>query len=256
MAGLLEVPNWDRQAAAEEIQALQEKIRRLGNVNLDALDELEEIEKRLTFQVSQRDDLQKAERDLQQIIAEINKTSRELFAATFEQVQKNFGELFEKCFGGGKAELLLEDSADILEAGIEIAARPPGKKLTSLSLMSGGEKTMTTIALLFAIFKSRPSPFCILDEVDAALDETNVHRFVVLLESFKETSQFILITHNKITMAMADRLYGVTMQEKGVSKRVAVELEKYDPENPHASLSTADIDEAPLVEAAAEPPAG
>ena len=142
---------------------------------------------------------------------------------------------------------MLEEGVDILEAGVEIVARPPGKKLTSLLLMSGGEKTMTTIALMFAIFRARPSPFCILDEVDAPLDEGNVRRFVVLLKEFVDNSQFIIITHNKITMAETDRLYGVTMQEKGVSKRVAVEFESYDPDDPEASMSTADIDEAPVV---------
>src|SRR6185503_15076155 len=179
---------------------------------------------------AQRDDLQKAERDLKEIIAEINRTSRELFLKTFQAVQTHFGEIFRKCFGGGMAELVLEDGADVLEAGIDIVARPPGKKLTSLSLMSGGEKTMTTIALLFAIFRSRPSPFCILDEVDAPLDENNVRRFVLILRDFIANTQFIIITHNKITMAEADSLFGITMQERGVSKRVAVEFESYDPE--------------------------
>jgi chromosome segregation protein len=236
---------WDRAAAVEEIKVLTGKIRRLGNVNLDALEELEEIEERLTFQVDQREDLVKAQRDLMQIISEINKTSREYFSKTFDEVQANFRQLFEKCFGGGRADLVLEEGVDILEAGVEIVARPPGKKLTSLSLMSGGEKTMTTIALMFAIFRARPSPFCILDEVDAPLDESNVRRFVVLLADFVENSQFIIVTHNKITMAETDRLYGVTMQEKGVSKRVAVEFENYDPDNPE-SISTADIDQAPV----------
>ena len=236
---------WDRAAAVEEIKFLTGKIRRLGNVNLDALEELEEIEERLTFQVDQREDLTKAQRDLLQIISEINKTSREYFSKTFDEVQANFRQLFEKCFGGGRADLVLEEGVDILEAGVEIVARPPGKKLTSLSLMSGGEKTMTTIALMFAIFRARPSPFCILDEVDAPLDESNVRRFVVLLQDFVENSQFVIVTHNKITMAETDRLYGVTMQEKGVSKRVAVEFENYDPDNPE-SMSTADIDQAPV----------
>ena len=239
--------DWDRAAATEEAKFLQGKLRRLGNVNMDALEELEEIEERLGFQKSQVDDLSKAQRDLEQIISEINKTSREFFSKTFDEVQKNFRHLFEKCFGGGRADLLLEEGVDILEAGVEIVARPPGKKLTSLLLMSGGEKTMTTIALMFAIFRARPSPFCILDEVDAPLDEGNVRRFVVLLKEFVDNSQFIIITHNKITMAETDRLYGVTMQEKGVSKRVAVEFESYDPEDPEASMSTADIDEAPVV---------
>jgi chromosome segregation protein len=227
-----EGPDWNPEAAEAEIHQLREKLRHLGNVNLEALDELAELEERQRFMASQREDLRKAERDLKEIIAEINRTSRELFQKTFEAVQLHFGEIFRKCFGGGMAELVLEEGADVLEAGIEIIARPPGKKLTSLSLMSGGEKTMTTIALLFAIFRSRPSPFCILDEVDAPLDENNVRRFVVLLRDFVKSSQFIIITHNKITMAEADSLYGVTMQERGVSKRVAVEFATYDPDAP------------------------
>jgi chromosome segregation protein len=146
----------------------------------------------------------------------------------------NFKDLFRKCFGGGRAELVLEEGVDILEAGIDIVARPPGKKLRTLALMSGGEKTMTTIALLLAIFKSKPSPFCILDEVDAPLDDANVRRFTVLLEDFLQNTQFIIITHNKVTMAQADILYGVTMEERGVSKRVAVSLDSYDPEEMEA----------------------
>ncbi len=239
---------WDYEEAVQEAKELSNKIRNLGNVNLDALDELDEIVDRLSFQVEQRDDLEKAERDLLRIIEEINKTCRERFEQTFDEVQKNFRELFVKCFGGGKAELVIEENSDPLEGGIDIVARPPGKKLTSLSLMSGGEKTMTTIALMFAIFRARPSPFCILDEVDAPLDEANVRRFVVLVKDFLHQSQFIVITHNKITMAVADRLYGVTMQEKGVSKPVSVEFETYDPNNPQAAMSTADIDKAPYSE--------
>ncbi len=222
---------WDRQAAEKEMAELREKIRHIGNVNLEALDELDELEERYRFMTAQREDLRKAERHLEEIIGEINRTSRDLFVRTFDAVQHHFNDIFRKCFGGGMAELVLEDGADVLVAGIEIIARPPGQKLTSLSLMSGGEKTMTTIALLFAIFRSRPSPFCILDEVDAPLDENNVRRFAILLRDFVKDSQFIIITHNKITMAEADTLYGVTMEERGVSKRVAVEFESYDPES-------------------------
>jgi chromosome segregation protein len=230
-------PPWNRQEAEAEMAELREKIRHIGNVNLEALDELDELEGRYRFLTAQRDDLRKAEKDLGAIIGEINRTSRELFLKTFESVQKQFNDIFRKCFGGGMAELVLEDGADVLEAGIEIIARPPGKKLTSLSLMSGGEKTMTTIALLFAIFRSRPSPFCILDEVDAPLDENNVRRFVVLLRDFVKDTQFIIVSHNKITMAEADTLYGVTMEERGVSKRVAVEFESYDPDHPESLLA-------------------
>jgi chromosome segregation protein len=227
---LLPDPDFEREKAREEIRELQEKIRRLGGVNLEALDELSELEERYRFQEAQRNDLLESEKKLRGIIGEINHTSREMFLKTFEEIQGHFSDLFRKCFEGGKAELVLEEGSDVLDAGIEIVARPPGKKLTSLSLMSGGEKTMTTLALLFAIFRARPSPFCVLDEVDAPLDETNVHRFVVLLKDFLPRTQCIVVTHNKISMAEASTLYGITMQERGVSKRVSVELESYDPE--------------------------
>src|SRR4030095_16464762 len=196
------------------------QMRRRGSVSLEALDQLDELEERHRFQLAQRQDLVESEKSLQGIIAEINGKSRDLFQKTFEEVQTHFSELFRKCFGGGKAELVLEEGKDILEAGSDIIAKPPGKKITSLSLMSGGEKTMTTIALLFAIFRTKPGPFCILDEVDAPLDETNVRRFVVLLKDFIAQTQFIVVTHNKVTMAEANTLYGVTMEEHGVSKRV------------------------------------
>jgi len=227
---LLPDPNWNQDKAREEIREIQEKIRRLGGVNLEALDELGELEERHRFQLAQRTDLLESEKNLRGIIGEINKTSRDLFMKTFEEVQGHFSDIFRKCFGGGKAELVLEEGADVLEAGIDIIAKPPGKKITRLSLMSGGEKTMTTIALLFAIFRARPSPFCILDEVDAPLDEANVRRFVVLLKDFLAQTQFVVITHNKLTMAEANTLYGITMEERGVSKRVSVELSTYDPE--------------------------
>ena len=175
---------------------------------------------------------------MQAVIAELNTKCRQLFQDTFDSVQLNFKDLFRKCFGGGRAELVLEEGVDILEAGIDIVARPPGKKLRTLALMSGGEKTMTTIALLLAIFKSKPSPFCILDEVDAPLDDTNVRRFTVLLDDFLENTQFIIITHNKATMGQADMLYGITMEERGVSKRVAVSLESYDPDEMKAMATS------------------
>jgi chromosome segregation protein len=227
---LLPDPEWQRESSRDEAKELQEKLRRLGSVNLEALEELDELEERHTFQKAQRDDLLASEVDLRAIMSELNNTCRELFLETFQKVQRHFSDLFRKCFGGGKAELLLEEGVDVLEAGVEIVARPPGKKISSLSLMSGGEKTMTTIALLFALSRTRPSPFCILDEVDAALDEQNVRRFSVLLQDFLEETQFIVITHNKITMAEANTLYGITMQERGVSTRVSVELENFDPD--------------------------
>jgi chromosome segregation protein len=162
---------------------------------------------------------------LEALIAELDAESRTRFATTFEEIRVNFIDLFRKLFGGGKADIILEDPLNPLECGIEILARPPGKEPQSISLLSGGEKTMAAVALLFAVFKSKPSPFAILDEVDAALDEANIGRFNTIVDEFQTQSQFIVITHNKRTMQSADTLYGVTMEEPGVSKRVSVRFE-------------------------------
>jgi len=212
--------DWDE--VKEEIGQLREKIERLGNVNLDAIDQQEELEKRNEFLSSQVEDLNKSKGQLQQLINRLNKKSREKFAETFEEIRIHFQQLFRKLFGGGRADILLEDTEDILEAGIEIIARPPGKETRTISLLSGGEKAMLAIALLFAVFKTKPSPFCLLDEVDAALDEANNERFNMLLDEFKKDSQFIVITHSKRTMSIAEILYGVTMQTLGVSKKISV----------------------------------
>jgi chromosome segregation protein len=219
--------NVDVAAANEEIAELRRKLGRLGSVNLDALQELADLEMRASTLQTQFDDLTAAERALQEIISKINQDSRRLFTETFTAIRTHFQELFRKLFGGGQADILLEDDTDILESGIEIIARPPGKELRSISLMSGGEKTMTAVALLLAIFRSKPSPFCILDEVDAALDEANIGRFTAVLREFLDRSQFIIITHSKRTMTAADVLYGITMQESGISKRVAVRFEDW-----------------------------
>ena len=163
-------------------------------------------------------------RELLDVIARINSTTKKLFAETFAQVAANFKEMFAELFGGGRADLSLLDENDPLNCGIEISAKPPGKRLQSVSLLSGGERSMVAVALLFAIYMVRPSPFCILDEVDAAMDEGNINRFVRVLDRFIEQSQFIIITHNKRTIAKADVLYGVTMEERGVSKLVGMKL--------------------------------
>src|SRR5438309_41708 len=180
---------------------------------------------------------------LQDIIARINADSERLFRETLAAIRTHFQELFRKLFGGGMADIVLEDEADVLESGIEVIARPPGKELRSISLMSGGEKTMTAVALLLAIFRSKPSPFCILDEVDAALDEANIGRFTSVLREFLDRSQFIIITHSKRTMTVADVLYGITMQESGISKRVAVRFEDWPedtlPQNGQAAEAAA-----------------
>jgi chromosome segregation protein len=220
-------PELDPTRAEEEIAELRRKLSRLGNVNMDSIQELNDLEIRAETLRVQYDDLTSAQRSLQDIMARINTDSQRLFMETFTVVRTHFQELFRKLFGGGMADVMLEDESDVLESGIEIVARPPGKELRSISLMSGGEKTMTAVALLLAIFQNKPSPFCILDEVDAALDETNISRFTNVLREFLDRSQFILITHSKRTMACADVLYGVTMQESGVSRRIAVRFEDW-----------------------------
>lgn len=227
--------DWD--AVGAEIEALRNKIERLGNVNLDAITEQEELEQRAEYLNTQAHDLHDSQRQLEQLIEKINQQSEKVFRESFDRISANFSDLFRKLFGGGRAEIVLEDPDDILECGLEIVARPPGKQLQSISLLSGGEKTMTAVALLLAIFKSKPSPFCVLDEVDAALDEANVERFTLVVKEFLSESQFVIITHSRRTMNIADVIYGVTMQEQGVSKKVAVRFagEDEDPELSAAS---------------------
>jgi len=218
--------DWDK--VREEIDELRGKIERLGNVNVDAIDEQESLEKRYNFLSNQVEDLNVSRGQLQQLISRLNRKSREKFRETFEQIQLHFQQIFRKLFGGGKADILLEDAEDILEAGIEIVARPPGKETMSISLLSGGEKALAAIALLFAVFKTKPSPFCFLDEIDAALDEANNERFNLLVREFQRDSQFIIITHSKRTMSIADVLVGITMQTRGVSKKISISFEGYN----------------------------
>jgi chromosome segregation protein len=203
---------------------LRTQLDNMGPVNLDAVHEYDELEERYNFLEAQNNDLTSSRRELLDVIAQINSTTRKLFSETFAQVRINFREMFEELFGGGRADLSLLDENDPLNCGIEISAKPPGKQLQSVSLLSGGERSMVAVALLFAIYMVRSSPFCILDEVDAAMDEGNINRFVRVLERFIEQSQFIIITHNKRTIAKADVLYGVTMEERGVSKLVGMKL--------------------------------
>jgi chromosome segregation protein len=214
-------PTEELQARVSELTGL---IERMGSVNLDAMRELKESEERFTFYTTQKADLEKALADLEKAIAQMNRESKRLFAETFEAVNAKFQELFPKMFRGGRASLRLTNPEDMLETGIDILAQPPGKKLSSIELMSGGEKALTAVSLIFAIFQIKPSPFCILDEVDAPLDETNVARYNEMIRSMTHSSQFILITHIKRTMQMADVLYGVTMQESGVSRLVSVNM--------------------------------
>ena len=215
-------------AVSKEIEELQGKIERLGNVNLEAIKEQDELEIRETFIINQKEDLENSKNALENLIKKINHTSRELFEKVFNDIRQNFQAMFRKLFGGGKADVILEENVDMLEAGIEIVAQPPNKELRSITLLSGGEKVMTTVSLLFAVFQAKPSPFCILDEVDAALDESNINRFIHVLKEFTKDTQFLVITHNKVTMGIADVLYGITMQEPGVSKRVTVKFEEIE----------------------------
>ncbi|MCH8923716.1 MAG: chromosome segregation protein SMC, partial [Planctomycetes bacterium] len=232
-----------REAVEQEIEDLRRKVNNMGGVNLDALQELEGLESRHLALRAQFDDLTAAKDSLDQIISRINADSRRLFAETLEAVRENFTKLFRKAFGGGKADIVLDEGVDILESGIEIVATPPGKGELSTSLLSGGERALTAVTLLLAIFKYRPSPFCVLDEVDAPLDEANIDRFIRLLREFPESTQFIVISHSKKTMTAADTLYGITMQESGVSKRVSV---RFDEEVP-----AQDAGEPPKTQAAA-----
>ena len=217
---------------------LTQQLDSMGPVNLDAVQEYDELEQRYQFLETQNNDLTTARRELLDVIAKINSTTQALFAQTFAQVRTNFREMFAELFGGGKADLSLMDENDPLNCGIEISAKPPGKQLQTVSLLSGGERTMTAVALLFAIYMVRPSPFCVLDEMDAALDETNINRFIRVLERFVAQSQFIIITHNKRTIAKADVIYGVTMEERGISKVVGMKLadrpENYSEPSPNA----------------------
>jgi len=215
----------DLEALRAEIEDIDRKLRSLGSVNLAAIQDEEALKERRATLTTQRADLERARDKLREAIRMINRISRERFLATFEAVATEFTAMFRKLFGGGRAEVRLAEGEDVLEAGIEIVARPPGKQLRTLSLLSGGEKVLTTISLLFAVFKAKPSPFCLLDEVDAPLDEANVDRFMLVVKEFIERSQFLLITHNKRTMSLADAIYGVTMQESGVSRKIAVKIE-------------------------------
>ena len=214
-----------REEWQTEINDLRRKISNLGNVNLEALAELEELDSRYENLAGQYKDLSEAKDSLQRIIDKINADSRRLFAETLETVRGHFQTLFRDLFGGGQADILLDEGVDILESGVEIVARPPGKEPRNISLLSGGEKTLTCVALLLAIFRGRPSPFCVLDEVDAALDEANIGRFTQVLKDFLAWTQFIIVTHSKKTMTCAAAIYGVTMQESGISKQVSVRFD-------------------------------
>jgi len=212
----------DMVALEENRDQIRKKLKSLGEVNLVAIDEFEELNTRFEFLNTQREDLLNAKDALKKAIQKINRTSKEVFLEVFNKIEEEFKKYFRFLFNGGRAQLILIDPDNVLESGVEIEVQPPGKKLQNVSLLSGGEKALTAVALIFSIFKVRPSPLCVLDEIDAPLDEANVDRFNMLLKEFSPIAQFIVITHNKRTMSRADVLYGVTMQEKGISKLVSV----------------------------------
>ncbi|MFH0876755.1 MAG: AAA family ATPase [Candidatus Omnitrophota bacterium] len=225
------VPEADIQGLAvedlnQQITTLKDKVESFGTVNLVAIEELEELKNRFDFLTQQQNDLLQAKDSLQKAIQKINRTTRKMFLETFALVADEFKNHFKLLFGGGDARLFLIDEEDVLESGIEIICRPPGKKLQNISLLSGGEKALSAIALIFAIFKTKPSPFCVLDEIDAALDESNIGRFSRMLGDFAKTSQFIVITHNKKTITMSHMMYGITMEQSGISKIVSVKLQE------------------------------
>ena len=220
----LEEPDWS--PIKEEVNTLRKKLHSMGPVNLVAIEEYAELRERHDFLKTQSEDLWNSKDQLLAAIDDINQTSLAQFKETFKQVRENFIFTFDKLFGGGKADLTLQDAEDPLESGIEIIAQPPGTRLKSISLLSGGQKTMTAVALLFAIYMVKPSPFCLLDELDAPLDEANIGRFVDILRQFTKHSQFLIITHNKRTISSADTIYGVTMQERGVSKVISMRFNR------------------------------
>jgi len=221
----------------QQLQKIRERLDRMGPINLAAISEHQELEERHRFLSTQEQDLSTSIGSLKEIIHRINRTTKEMFAATFVELQGKFGEVFTKFFPGGRAELQLvevpiEEGAEgkgPQEPGVEIVAQPPGKRLKNITMLSGGEKTLTAMALLFASFLIRPTPFCILDEIDAPLDEENIGRFTAVLCELARGAQFMVITHNKRTMGVADSLFGVTMEEPGISKLVSVRLSDLQP---------------------------
>ena len=202
----------------------KEKIERLGPVNMMAIEQFDELDTRYAFLTTQRQDLLDSIGATTEAIRRINKTTKERFRVAFDAINRHYQHTFSTLFGGGRAGLVLLDETDLLESGVDIVAQPPGKRLQSVQLLSGGEKALSAMALMFAIFKYKPSPFCFLDEIDAPLDEANIGRFLDMLREMLDDTQFVLITHNRKTMEMADRLYGVTMEEPGVSKLISVHL--------------------------------
>ena len=210
----------------KRVNSLRADIRNLGSINIDSIEEYKNTKERYDFMCEQRVDLENTMAKLRKMIQEMTTTMKQQFKEQFELINKNFAEVFKELFGGGNASLKLEDEENILDCGIEITVQPPGKKLQNMMLLSGGEKAFTAIALLFAILKINPAPFCVLDEIEAALDDVNVYRFAEYLKKFSKDTQFLVITHRKGTMEAADTVYGVTMEESGISKLLSMKLAK------------------------------
>ncbi len=237
-------PQWpdtgrpDMETLENTVGELRARIEAIGPVYDGAIDEYQQLDERHTFLMNQQDDLVKSKQQLMDMIRKINQTTTDMFAQTFEVINKNFQSIFKQLFAGGSAKLMLADEEDVLESGIEIIARPPGKPLQSVSLLSGGERALTAVSLLFAIYMFKPSPFCVLDELDAPLDEANIARFIKMLQGFLEQSQFVVITHNRQTISAASVLYGVTMEEFGVSKIVSMRFTEREDEPAEQSVKT------------------
>jgi len=223
------------------IKSLRQALQDCGDVNLTAIEDLEKHQERFSFLKNQIDDMQVSKKELMDIIRQLDQESHQLFKETFEAIRANFQKNFKILFSGGEADLQLTDTQNILEAGIEISAKPPGKQMRSISLLSGGEKCLTAVALLFAIFEVKPAPFCILDEIDAPLDDANVDRFVNVVKHFVDRCQFLIITHNKRTMAIGDVLFGVSMEERGVSKLLSLEFARRSEEGEEVSVPAASL---------------
>ena len=212
----------------KQVNDIRTEIKNLGSINIDSIEEYKQTKGRYDFMCEQRLDLEDSMGKLKKVITDMTQAMKEQFTKQFNKINHNFNEVFQELFGGGKAELILEDKNNILECGIEIQVQPPGKKLQSMTLLSGGEKAFTAIALLFAILKINPAPFCVLDEIEAALDDVNVYRFADYLKKFAKQTQFLVITHRKGTMEVADTVYGITMQENGISKLLSMKLRRVE----------------------------
>jgi chromosome segregation protein len=230
----------------EALDKEKSRLESIGPVNLAAVEEHEEKKNRLEFLLAQKEDLIKAKEELNEAIRKINKRARKQFAETFDIVRQYFSEIFQVLFEGGEADLSLSGDGDPLEADVVITARPKGKRLQDISLLSGGERALTALSLLFALYKAKPSPFCIFDEVDAPLDDANIMRFVKMLKKFQEETQFVIITHNKRTMEVADSLFGITMEEKGISRVVSVDIRDVEHVLANKRAASQDLAEVPV----------